>query len=388
MGVPITIACSGLGHIRRGNETWARDVADALHKAGADVLLLGGGPRPESDCPYRQLLNLPREFPVFRHWISWSRRYLAEQLSFMFSLRRELRRSGRKIVHLCDPDLALQLHRRTPGSGILVAFKDGMRLGPAWCRRIPFVQVLAPYYRDVVARDAGVDTTRWFVIPHLVDGDRFRPAPDRAAARAAWPELRLPPEAFVVLGVGDFSVGGNKRLDWLVNEVARMPPSARAHLVLAGQASTSEFDRFAAEATGAIGDRIRLLRNLPRAQVARLYQVADVFAHAALHEPFGIVFLEAMATALPVLAHTWEVSRWIVGDAGEAVDMTVPGAMAGALRHWSESPMEREAIGERARRRALDHFSPAGLVPRYLEMYECMDRAARAADGRAGTFLP
>lgn len=368
----IVIACSGLGHVRRGNETWARDAASALHRAGADVLLVGGGPRPEADGPYRQLPNLRRDFPVLRRLASWHHRYLTEQLTFLLPLRRLLRRLRQPFVHLCDPDLALQLQKRTTRAELRVAFKDGMLLGPHWCRRIEFVQVLAPYYRDVLARDAGVDTAHWHVIPHLVDVQRFQPPADRAAERRSWPELGLPADALVVLGVGDFSPGSRKRLDWLLQETAALPPDRQAHLVLAGQADPDAFTRFETQARSALGTRVRLLRNLPRDQVARLYRMADVFAHAATREPFGIVFLEAMASGLPIAAHPWDVTRWIIGDGGETPDMTVPGALAGVLDRWQREPGLRLDIGARARARAEEHFAPERLVPLYLRLYEQM----------------
>ncbi|MBL9136106.1 MAG: glycosyltransferase family 4 protein [Verrucomicrobiales bacterium] len=372
MGPRIAIACSGLGNIRRGNETWARDASAALHRAGASVTLIGGGPEPEAACPYVRLPNLHREFPLLRRWWPWSRRYLLEQLSFLFPLRRYLRVHGFQAVHLCDPDLALQLHRRQGAHRIPIVFKDGMCLGPHWCSRIPFVQVLAPHYRDVLAREAGVSTEGWFVIPHMVDPAEFVPPPDRALPRAARPDLSLPPNAFVIMGVGDFSAGGNKRLDWLVRETARLPAELNAHLVLAGQAAASDFAAFQQSARTALGDRVRLLRNLPRREVARLYQVADVYAHAATREPFGIVFLEAMASGLPILGHTWDVTRWIIGDAGIALDMTAPGALATHLEELARHPDRRADLGVVARRRVLARFSPDALIPQYLELYRCM----------------
>lgn len=372
-GAPrLVIACSGLGHVRRGNEAWALDAANALHDAGAAVTLIGGGPRPETRAPYLRLPHLRRDFPILRRVASWSRRYLLEQLSFLVPLRRHLLRQGVPIVHLCDPDLALQLDKRTDRARLRVVFKDGMLLGPQWCRRLPFIQVLAPHYREVLARDAGVDTRSWFVIPHLVDPVAFQPPANRDQERAAWPELGLTPGDFVILGVGDFSSGSRKRLDWLVRETAALPAGASPVLILAGQAGADEFAAFEASARATLGSRVRLLRNLPRASVARLYRLADVYAHAATREPFGIVFLEAMAAGLPVVAHAWAVTEWIVGDAGETVDMTVPGALTAVLGRWRSQPHHRLEAGLRARRRAIEHFSPASIVPRYLAMYEAV----------------
>ena len=381
MLTPVAIACSGLGHVCRGNETWALDVAQALHEAGLAVTLFGGGPSPGTGVPYERIPHLRRDFPFWRFWVPWPRRYLAEQLSFLPALRRRLVRGGWQIAHLCDPDLALQLHRRTRASPLRVAFKDGMRLGPPWCRRLDFVQVLAPYYRDVVAREAGVDTAGWFVIPHLVDPDAFRPPQDRRLARAAFPEWQLPPEAFVVLGVGDFSPEGHKRLDWLVHEVAALPTTLPAVLVLAGQSDPDGFPRFEALARGALGHRVRLLTDVPRDRMRGLYQAADVFAHAALPEPFGIVFLEAMASGLPVAGHPWEVTRCILGDAGVTVDMTHPGALSRRLEVWAAHVEERAVLGERARQRVLDQFVASRLVPRYRDLYTAMVKGSDREGG-------
>ncbi|MBX3748147.1 MAG: glycosyltransferase family 4 protein [Verrucomicrobiae bacterium] len=367
----IVIACSGLGHVRRGNETWARDVATALFQAGARVTLLGGGPPPNVPGPYHRLPTLRRDLPILRRCLSWSHRYLLEQLTFLLPLRRHLHRHRPDIVHLCDPDLALQLHRRTPAAPFRIVFKDGMLLGPHWCSRLPFIQVVAPYYRDVLAREAGYPTNRWFVIPHLIDTNTFRPADDPAEARAQVPCTIPPgsPHAPVILGVGDFSPGGNKRLDHLVSEVAALPQDLDARLVLAGQADPTELQHFAAQADRSLGRRLTLLPNLPRPALLRLYQGADLFAHAPTREPFGIVFLEAMACGLPVVGHDWDVTRWILGNAGVTVDMTRHGTLADQIVRWVSDPAARRASGVLARRRAETHFSPTAVVPLYLDLY-------------------
>ena len=45
----IAIACSGLGHVHRGIETWAADLARALHEAGEDVTLFQGSGETAED---------------------------------------------------------------------------------------------------------------------------------------------------------------------------------------------------------------------------------------------------------------------------------------------------------------------------------------------------
>src|ERR1700759_3793988 len=42
----IAVASSGLGHIRRGVETWAEDTGAALYRRGVDVTTFRGGDSP------------------------------------------------------------------------------------------------------------------------------------------------------------------------------------------------------------------------------------------------------------------------------------------------------------------------------------------------------
>ena len=364
MNPRVAIACSGLGHMRRGNETWAHELAEALHAAGESVTLLGAGPL-RTACPYRRLVTLPREHGVWRRWLSWLRRYQLEQYVFARTLRRFLRDGAHDIVHVADPQVAWWVRDALRGQPVTVIYKDGLMLGPDWNWRFDEVQVLAPFYReDGAAR--GADVSRWNVIPHFVDPAKFAPRLPKAEARRAALGDEVPADAFVVLAVGDLAGRSNKRLDWVVRETAAVPG---AHLVVAGQAMPADVAAFEQSARPLLGTRLHLRPNVLPAEMPALYPAADVFAHAALREPFGLVFLEAMACGLPVVAHRFEVTRWIVGDAGETVDMEVSGALAAVLARWRAQPALRAELASRTRHRAEIAFAPAGIVPLYRQLY-------------------
>jgi len=364
MSPKVAIACSGLGRVRRGNETWAHQLAEALHADGEPVTLLGNGPL-RTACPYRRLITMPREHLLWRRWLPWLRRYQLEQFVFARSLLRWLRAGGHDIVHVADPQLAWWVRDRTRGGPVTVVYKDGLMLGPDWNWRFDRVQVLAPFYReDGAAR--GADVSRWQVIPHFVDTARFAPSAGTGGLRRTTSTEGVPAGAFVVLAVGDLAGRSQKRLDWVVQEVATLP---HAHLLVAGQAMPSDVAAFERMARPLLGDRLHLRPNVPPPRMPALYQEADVFAHAALREPFGLVFLEAMASGLPIVAHAFPVTRWIVGDAGETVDMEAAGALAAVLGRWQARPKERSEVAGRARRRAVEVFAPAGILPSYRRMY-------------------
>src|SRR5262249_51194424 len=95
-----------------------------------------------------------------------------------------------------------------------------------------------------------------------------------------------------------------------------------------------------------LGDSVRLLGEVPDdAEVGRLYREADVFCLPTVQEGFGIVFLEAMASGLPVVATTAAAIPEVVPD-GKAGLLVPPGdveALAAALVELLRDPGRRAA---------------------------------------------
>ena len=368
----VVIACSGLGHVCRGNEAWAHTVAEAIHNDGYPVRLVGGGPLPNFSCDYTRIRNIPRDWFGWRPFISWPKRYAWEQQSFAWALQNHLRQKPASLIHVADPVLAYRLKLSSPSAGYELIYKDGLLLGPLWWRQFKWVQVLAPQYRDE-AISMGVAVDRCHVIPHMVNTQKFVQPDNKARIKFEVLGTNLPENALIVLGVGDFSAGSNKRLDWIINEVDRTDLGNNVHLVLAGQASFADIQRVT-KLCQKLGDRVHLRPNTPPDSMRMLYQVADVMVHAALREPFGIVLLESMACGVPVIGHSGHsVTGWIIGNGGCTVDMTVPGELSATLRTWNDNPKLRFDFGMAARERVLEHFSPAIITPLYRQFYSVVN---------------
>ena len=72
---------------------------------------------------------------------------------------------------------------------------------------------------------------------------------------------------------------------------------------------------------------------LPRRELAQVYAAADVFVFPSLHETFGLVMLEAMATGAPVAAYPVDGPLQVIGDSpGGAMHTDLHEAWAQALR--------------------------------------------------------
>ena len=168
---------------------------------------------------------------------------------------------------------------------------------------------------DFFERNA--DTWNCRLIPNGVDLGRFRPG---AANRAAF---GLPEDRMIVLMVS--ALIANKRIEVGVGAVSRV---ANAHLVVAGDGPLR--DSIASLASRLLPGRFTRL-TAPPDRMPALYQSANVFMQCSKDEPFPLVFLEAMACGLPIVAHEMPRVRWFLGDDEFLVDMDDPAAVARAV---------------------------------------------------------
>jgi glycosyltransferase involved in cell wall biosynthesis len=367
----IAVVATGLDHVKRGVESWAASMADALAARGCDVTLFKG--TGERRHAYEQVLAcLPREGPWNHRLLAvttrlggWRYRlgsdYDIEQISAAISLIFRLRRGRYDVVHTQDALLASVLQRAANGGWhtAKVIFANGTAESLPWMAQLPYVQELSPPYlaEHVKRRDA----SGLFLVPNSVNTTRFAPG-DKANARR---ELGLPEHAPVVLSVGAIK-GPRKRMDWLVREFARIEVDARLVIAGAVERETEAFIRWAREV---LGDRLVILANRDHQAMPLIYQAADVFVLCAIDEVFGIAFLEAMASGIPCIGHHYPVTRWVIGGGGMTVDMQRETALAAALERLLTDQTQRRELGRAGRDRVNQTFSEDVIVAETLKMY-------------------
>jgi glycosyltransferase involved in cell wall biosynthesis len=204
-----------------------------------------------------------------------------------------------------------------------------------------------------------ISRKRLWVLHNCVDVSRFTAGPLGGTSGLRW---GFGPNTTVFVAVGSLGHGVNKRVDVCLRGVA----SARRRgqdvaLVIAGDGpQRQELDQLANEL--GITPFVRFLGI--RSDVPEVMRNCDAFCHAAPFEPFGIVCVEAMATALPV----------IVPDQGGMQEAVVPGqtgliyaaldseALGAAMAALAEAPERRQAFGLAGRRRAEAFFSADAYV--------------------------
>jgi phosphatidylinositol alpha-1,6-mannosyltransferase len=247
-------------------------------------------------------------------------------------------------------------------------------------RRADLIVAAGDYPAAQVAYSAGpsVPVT---VIPPGVDHDRFHPLDDAARA-AVRGRFGVDPSATVVLGVS--RLVKRKGFDVLIEAVGRLDGPERIEVVLAGEGrDRGRLEEIAHRSSVPV----RFLGAVAEADLPDLYGCADVFAMLCRdqrggleQEGFGIVFLEAAAAGLPVIAGRSGGSADAVahGVTGLVVDdpRSVDDAVA-ALDQLLADPATRARMGAAGQRRAVNEFDHEAAARRLGDRLHTVETALR-----------
>lgn len=238
--------------------------------------------------------------------------------------------------------------------------------------RADLVMVTSRYSAEVAQREYGVPPERIAVVPEPIDlevwDDQF------------WRAPRRPRGAPVVLCVA--RMYPRKRIEDLMRAAgilrARVP-GIQVRVVGRGP-EWPALSRLHAEL--GLGAAVALLGDLTRERLAEEYVNAAVFCLPSVQEGFGIVFLEAMAAELPVVACRIAAIPEVVldGVTGLLAPPRDPGPLAGLIERLIADPALARRLGQEGRRRALG-FTPRHVAERFLHAVHSMDRLGQRARG-------
>jgi glycosyltransferase involved in cell wall biosynthesis len=185
--------------------------------------------------------------------------------------------------------------------------------------------------RDAAARSDLVLTVSEFTATQVnellgVERARIRVVPHGVRVPAL-PEVK---REKIVLHTG--AIQKRKNISRLVQAFAALPPEWR--LVLAGSFGYGA-DEIVREVEG--NPRISVPGYISRAELARLYASASIFAFPSLDKGFGMPVLEAMACRVPVLTSNRSALPEVSGDAALLVDPFNVDAIAAGLVQLAEN---------------------------------------------------
>lgn len=365
--IKLFIICSGLGHIKRGFESFTQECFDALSQ---DIclnvtLFKGGGKSREKDVT---LWNLHRNYWMAIQLGKTTGRgaYFIEQSSFCLSLLPHIHREQPDVIYFSDGNLGnLLWHwRRLTKQSYKLLFSNGGPLSPPF-HRWDHVQQVAPVHFQA-ALDAGTPAEKQSLVPyglHVPSELQILAPIEREALRH---KLGLPEKQPLILSVGAINKS-HKRMDYVIREVASLP-EPRPYLLLLGQQESESTDILQL-GNRLLGSAHFQVRTVAQNEVADYYRIADSFALASLSEGFGRVFLEAMSHGLPCLAHDYEITRFVLAEEGYLANFEVTGSLAGLI--YNVLAEGYNIYKCRLRHRSVyERFSWERLRPSYVEMIQ------------------
>lgn len=228
---------------------------------------------------------------------------------------------------------------------------DVRALGQAVFPRADAVVAVSQPLADAIAREFGVSAQ---VVPDIVDVDSFGPTAQVVREHG----VRL---------VATGNLIARKNLDGLLRAFAVGAP-ADATLVVIGQGP----ERVGLEALAAelgIVDRVRFTGRLSRADLTTEYGRATGFALVSHAETFGVVWAEALAAGLPVLAtRCGGPEDFVSAESGVLVE-DLPDAIAAGMAELCAGIVEGRWVGIELSAEMVARFSAAAVVAQLREVY-------------------
>lgn len=276
------------------------------------------------------------------------------------AIRRAARSFGPTVVHASDYRalVAVRLAMpRFPGEAVAVTvYGSEIKGANAWKRAVQRTvyrgtRLLAiSRYTDGLLR-AALGRGAATVTPLGVRTERFGGDRDRRRVRASF---GLGDDTCAVLSVARFEP--RKAQDVLARSVAQLAPGLRekVRVLFVGDGDP---DYLAAVRRAAAGlDEVTFLGSLDDERLVEAYAAADVFClpgreHPSRAEGFGLVYLEAAAAGLPVVAARVDAIPEVVRhlETGILVEPDDPAGLARAVERLATDPALRAELGERGR---------------------------------------
>ncbi len=290
------------GEIYRGGETFVHELANRLSFYGYEVTVFQNGPKlPESK--YKTVsMGIPIDWnnknlsiPFFNYWTFLIRSFTSSVLSKMDK--------NTDIVFPTNgqwQSLLVRVWCFRNKKKLVISGQSGIGLDDRfnlWSFPNIFVPISTKALNWAKSANPFVKTK---YIPNGADLNKFT-----AHGKKLKTNLKRP----IILCVG--ALVSQKQIDLVINAVSKIP---KVNLLIAGDGPLK--NELVALASKVLKGRFEFI-SIPHNKMPDVYRAADLFTLVPNHsESFGIVYVEAMASGLPVVAIDDEQRREIVGQAG------------------------------------------------------------------------
>ena len=253
--------------------------------------------------------------------------------------------------------------------------------------------VVFTYYTYRQMRRLGVERERLRVVPHVSRPDVFDRSIQGMEPGSLLRQAGIPvsaADAPLILGVGQLI----ERKGWeytirCLPAIIKQFPDARLLIIGPSQPAEPEFRARLLALAKELGvlDSISILQDNTPAFICDAYRSATLLTHPSFVESFGMVLLEAMTAALPVVTHSGTGIPCIIDDGvtGCVVDVRDTKAYTKALLTLLNDTALRQRMGAEGRRQALSRFGQEHVAQQLFAVYaELLD--SDAAQHNVGNY--
>jgi glycosyltransferase involved in cell wall biosynthesis len=281
-------------------------------------------------------------------------------------------------VHLPDPLTNLALFLARPKAKVVVHWHSDI------VHQKLALSLYAPLQEWLLRRaDAIIATSEpyWRDSPWLMKhGDKIRTIPigirdsfhGTASPRTSEVRARFPGKT-VVFALGRMVY--YKGFEHLVDAAKDLPDDFTIVIGGVGELRQSLQERIS---LANMTHKVLLVGNIEERELQAHFDAADVFCLPSTmrSEAFGVVLLEAMSAAKPIVATNIRGSGvpWVTldGETGINVPVGDSAALAAAIRRIAEDPALAARLGVAARQRYLDFFTADRMVDATKSVYETL----------------
>ncbi len=150
-----------------------------------------------------------------------------------------------------------------------------------------------------------------------------------------------------------------KRHDVVLRSLAKLAPERRPDYLVIGDGEQREpLERLTADL--GLAERVRFTGQLPNEQAVAKMAESDLFVMPGVEEPFGVAFVEAMATGIPAIGGRGQGGPEDIAAAGEGLLLVEPGdvdELARLIGTLSADRAELRRLGDAARLTVDAHFT-------------------------------
>lgn len=338
---------------RGGIATFTEEIAKACSSLGYDIEVWAQSAPPavEKEWPFR-VRRLP---------LKGSHDFTC-QLRLAWQLIRERRRLRYATVYLPEPGpmLAMMLlqffktfrpHRLVltfHGSEVLRFSKNPFTrwLGRRLVHRATRISTLSNFTRELLCAHFPEAEGKTFLTPGALRAD-FAVIPSTPAVAK---------EKIIILTVGRLHPRKGQLIT--LQALQGLAPQFRSQIEywIVGSQSKNNYEQTLRATAAQANFRVRFFGDMPDEELSAIYDRADIFAMTSINhedsvEGFGLVYLEASAHGLPLVAHTvGGVSEAVVdGVTGLLVPPHRPAQLTAAFEKLITDPVLRTELGEAGR---------------------------------------